>query len=314
MKMGTQTILGSGGVIGDELAKSLKDYGDKIRLVSRNPVKVNSTDELVSADLTNRQKTSDAVKGSQIVYLTVGLPYKIDIWQKSWPLIMSNVINACKEHAAKLVFFDNVYLYGKVDGWMTEETPVNPCSNKGEVRAKIAEQLMNEAGNGNLQALIARSADFYGLNAVNTMVHMMVFEKFKNGKKASWVLNDKAKHSMTYTPDAGRATAVLGNTPEAYNQVWHLPTDRNALTGEQFIEQVAKSYGVEAKYSVLGRGAFRTAALFNSLVKESMEMLYQLEYEYLFDSTKFEKKFFQATSYEKGIREIADRTSSPIRS
>ena len=80
----------------------------------------------------------NAVKGSQIAYLTVGLPYKTAIWQQSWPVIMSNLINACKEHSTKLVFFDNVYLYGRVDGWMTEETPINPCSKKVEVRAQIA--------------------------------------------------------------------------------------------------------------------------------------------------------------------------------
>ncbi len=301
-----QTILGSGGVIGKELAKSLKNYNTEIRLVSRNPKKVHPTDDIFSADLTNQQETRNAVKNSQIAYLTVGLHYKTEIWMKSWPVIMSNVINACKEHSTKLVFFDNVYMYGKVDGWMTEETSINPCSKKGEVRTQIAEQLMDEVKKGNIQALIARSADFYGPNAVNTMVSPMVFEKLKNGKKANWILNDKAKHSMTYTPDAGKATALLGNTVDAYNQVWHLPTDRNALTGEEFIKLIAEKYGVNPKYSVLNKFMITIAGLFNSLAKESMEMLYQLEYEYLFDSSKFEKQFFPATTYEKGIEEIVE--------
>ena len=303
--MSRHTILGSGGVIGHELAKNLKSYtGTDIRLVSRNPKKVNPTDEIVSANLINKQETMNALKGSQVAYLIVGLQYKTKIWQKSWPVIMSNVVNSCKEHSTKLVFFDNVYSYGKVDGWMTEETPANPCSKKGEVRAKIAEQLMNEVKKGNIEAMITRSADFYGPNAINTMVLPMVFEKLKNGKKANWVLNEKVRHSMTFTPDAGRATALLGNTNEAYNQVWHLPTDKNALTGEEFIKLVAKKFGVEPKYSVLNKFMINMAGLFNSIAKESLEMLYQLEYEYLFDSSKFEKQFSPATTYEKGIEEI----------
>ena len=51
---------------------------------------------------------------------------------------MSNSIEACKRAGAKLIFFDNVYMYGKAGGPMTEETPFNPCSKKGEIRAKIA--------------------------------------------------------------------------------------------------------------------------------------------------------------------------------
>jgi nucleoside-diphosphate-sugar epimerase len=117
-----------------------------------------------------------------------------------------------------------------------------------------------------------------------------------------WMVNDKVKHSFTYTPDAGKATALLGNTPEAFNQVWHLPSDRNALTGKEFIEEVAKSYNVPPKYTVLKKWLIRLGGIFNSLIKENIEMLYQMEYEYLFDSSKFEKKFFKPTPYREGIR------------
>lgn len=35
-----QTILGSGGAIGIELAKALKEFTSEIKLVSRNPKKI----------------------------------------------------------------------------------------------------------------------------------------------------------------------------------------------------------------------------------------------------------------------------------
>jgi nucleoside-diphosphate-sugar epimerase len=123
-----QTILGSSGVIGTEVAKALhKSFTKDIRLVSRDPKKVNPTDELFKADLMVRDQVMEAVKGSEIVYLLVGIQYSAKIWAVQWPVIMQNVIDACKEHKAKLVFFDNVYSYGKVEGWMTEETPYHHC-------------------------------------------------------------------------------------------------------------------------------------------------------------------------------------------
>ncbi|NCS88898.1 MAG: NAD-dependent dehydratase, partial [Ignavibacteria bacterium] len=128
-----------------------------------------------------------------------------------------------------------------------------------------------------------------------------VFEKLKTHKTANWLANDSVKHSFTYVPDAGNATAVLGNTPTAYNQIWHLPTDKDALTGKEFIEKVAACYNANPKYTVLKSWMMKAAGLFNPLAKESVEMLYQYEYEYLFDSTKFEKAFFQPTSYQTGI-------------
>lgn len=297
-----QTILGSSGVIGNELAKSLTQYTNKIRLVSRHPQKVNPTDELFTANLLKAEEVIKAVEGSEIVYLTVGIQYKTSMWQQQWPVIMKNVIEVCKKHNAKLVFFDNVYAYGKVSGWLKEDTPYNPVSKKGEVRKQVAKMIMNEVKNGNLKAIIARAADFYGPNTPLSFVTVTVFENFKKGKKAMWFLDAEKKHSFTYTPDAGKATAMLGNTDTAYNQIWHLPTCKNVLTGKEFIELTAKAFGVKPEYTVLKKWMIKVVGIFNSNVRESVEMLYQNDSDYLFDSTKFEKAFnFRPTSYEAGI-------------
>ena len=299
-----QTILGSSGIIGTELAKTLTQYTDRIRLVSRNPQKVNTSDELFTADLTDTQQVMNAVEGSGIVYLTVGLQYKINVWQNQWPLIMQNVIDACRTYKAKLVFFDNVYAYGLVKGWMKEDTLINPASKKGEVRAQIAQMINSEVEKGYLDAIIARAADFYGPNTPLSFVTATVFDNFKKGKKAQWFIDANKKHSMTYSPDAGKATAILGNTNSAYNQIWHLPTDKNTLTGKEFIELSAKAFGVNPDYMVLKKWMLQMVGLFVPVVKESIEMLYQNEYDYLFDSTKFEKTFnFKPTSYQAGIIE-----------
>lgn len=297
-----QTILGSTGVIGKELAKALPQYTNKIRLVSRNPKKVNDNDELASANLLNGEEIIKAVEGSEVVYLTAGIQYDIKIWQRDWPVIMKNVIEACKKNKSKFVFFDNVYSYGKVDGWMTEESPIKPDSEKGKVRAELTKMIMNEIEQGNLKAIIARAADFYGPNTPLSFVNIMVFENFKKGKKAQWFIDVNKKHSFTYTPDAGKGTAILGNTHSAYNQVWHLPTNKNVITGKEFIDLSAKAMGVKPEYMVVKKWMTQMLGLFNKVIKESVEMLYQNDSDYLFDSTKFEKTFYyEPVSYEEGI-------------
>lgn len=298
-----QTILGSGGIIANHLATSLPGYTNTIRLVSRNPRTVTGKEELLSADLMSAEQVMKAVKGSEIVYLTAGLHYNIKVWQEQWPTLMQNVINACRENGSKLVFFDNVYMYGKVDGPMNEETPFNPCSRKGEVRAKIASMILEEVAKGSLTALIARSADFYGPETYNSYLEMMVFANMKKGKSAQIMISKNLKHSFTYTPDAAKATALLGNTPSAFNQTWHLPTDIHVLTGQQFVEIAAKVLNVKPKITVLPKLMIQMAGLFNPLIKESVEMLYQYDSDYIFDSGKFDKAFkFDKVLYTEGIR------------
>jgi nucleoside-diphosphate-sugar epimerase len=298
-----QTILGSSGVIGKEVTKELhRSYTKDIRLVSRNPKQVNPTDQLFKADLLNSGEVREAVKGSEVVYLTAGIQYSAKIWAVQWPVIMRNVVDACMAEKAKLVFFDNVYAYGKVEGVMTEATPYNPCSKKGTTRLKVINMMMDEVKKGNLEGLIARAPDFYGPDTPLSFVNAVVFQNLAKGKKAQWMGDDRKKHSFIFTPDAGKATAILGNTPSAFNQVWHLPTDQNILTGKEFIELSAKTFGVKPDYMVLKRWMVQMAGLFNPIIKESVEMLYQNEVDYIFDSSKFEKAFgLIPTSYESGI-------------
>jgi nucleoside-diphosphate-sugar epimerase len=305
-----QTILGANGTIGSVLAKELVNYTDKIRLVSRNPRKVNETDELLPADLSNPAVVDQAVEGSDVVYLVVGFDYKLKVWEENWPMLMKATISACKKHNARLVFFDNVYLYDiNAIPHMTEESPINPPSKKGAVRKQIAQMVMDEVKAGTVLALIARSADFYGPDNDKSFVNEMVYKNFKKGKRANWFIDADKKHSFTYTPDAAKATALLGNTEDAYNTIWHLPTDKNALTGREFVELFSKEMKVANKIFVMPLWMLKIVGLFVPVLKEMPEMMYQYDRDYFFDSSKFEKRFkFKTTSYQEGVKLTVQRS------
>ncbi|GAB2776895.1 NAD-dependent epimerase/dehydratase family protein [Salinimicrobium soli] len=302
-----QTILGAGGPIGTELARALREYTSRIRLVSRKPEKVNPEDELFPADLRKWPQVKEAVKGSEVVYLTAGLPYKYRRWKKDWPVIVRNVIKACEKHDCKLVFFDNVYMYSRDSmGHMTEKSMVDPPSKKGRIRAEIAEMIMKEVWTENLQALIARSADFYGPGIEqNSILIETVFKPIKKNKRAMWLGNANCKHSFTFTPDAAKATAFLGNKEEAYGQVWHLPTAQNPPTGKQWVEYVGKEMNAKTDLWEVPKWMVRILGIFMPVMRETVEMMYQYNRNYVFDSSKIEEQFgLKPTSYKMGIREI----------
>lgn len=301
----THTILGANGTIATELIPVLKKHNVNIRLVSRKPQTIEGT-ESVTADALNAESVLAAIHGSDVVYLTIGLVYDAKIWKEQWPVIMRNVINACKITGAKLIFFDNIYMYGKIDGVITEESPYNYVSKKGRVRADVARMLLQEMAAGTITAAIARAADFFGPRVTDkSLPSVLVFDKLKNGSTSQWMINANVPRALNYTPDLAEALYIMATNEKAFGQVWHLPT-AEAITGKEFIKLAAKHMNGSEKVSVLPRWLLKVIGLFNPFMKESYEMNYQNEFPLRLSSAKFEKAFsFTPTPYEEAIKETA---------
>lgn len=300
------TILGAGGPVANALTQELSNHNETIKLVSRRPIKTTSNNiSWQKADLLNYNEVLEASKGSTVIYLCAGIIYDAEIWQQQWPVIMQNVINATKAVNARLIFFDNIYMYGLVDGPITEETPYKPISEKGKVRAKIADLLTAEIKAGNIQASILRAPDFYGTDSQNSFFDMMLLDKYAKKETAQWMGDPKKIHNFIYIPDAGKAMYLLGQNPQTDNQIWHAPT-ASPLTGTQFINLAANIYHVKPKFFRIYKPMLWLFGLFKKVVAGTVEMYYQYDHDYDFNSAKFEKAFnFKPTSYEDGIRHMS---------
>lgn len=306
-------ILGAGGAISNELVKLLAASGQPFRLVGRHPKPVEGATEVVAADLTDKEQTAKAVAGASVAYLTAGLKYDHKVWAAEWPRVMANAMEACKRAGAKLVFFDNVYMYGQVNGPMTEETPYHPCSRKGEVRAGIARMLEEAWKAGTLTAMIARSADFYGPGATNGIANVLVFEPMRKGGRAMCLGSDAMPHSYTYTPDAARALVALAERETAWNQTWHLPTAADPPTGRELIAMAAKAMGAEAKVRLLRPAMVKMLGWVKPIMGEVAEMMYQNTSPYVFDSNKYRLEFgFAGTPYAESVQATAEAVRSEI--
>ena len=296
------TILGARGVIGRELSHALSAASIPVRQVSREPKRVDPSDEVRAADLLDATATDTALAGSDVAYLVAGLKYDHAVWHDQWPRVMRNAIAACSRQKCRLVFFDNVYAYGRVEGLMTEEVPFNPTSKKGEVRARIATMLLDAMKSGAVEGMIVRAADFYGPHAVLSLTHSVVFERLRAGKTPQWVGNPNAVHTFTFTPDAGRAVAKLAQSEKAYGQTWHAPTSKEPITGADFVRLACTLAGKRYKLQVAPRWVLKLMGLFVPVLRENDEMMYQFEHDYRFDSTKIETAFgLTATTYREGI-------------
>jgi nucleoside-diphosphate-sugar epimerase len=301
-----QTILGANSAVATELAKELKKHTENIRLVSRNPKKVNDTDQLMQADLSNARLLDEAVKGSEVVYVTIAFDYKTSVWKEKWPSFMKNLIESCKKHKTEIVFLDNMYMYDhNYLSNMTEETPINPSSKKGMIRKEVADSLVNAYKNGEVKGLIARAADFYGPGVEKSAFTQTVYGNLLKDKNPQWLGKLDVIHNFTYSKDIGKALALLGNTEDAFNQVWHLPTTEEKLTSRQWIELMMNAMNKQKKISVLPVSAMGLVGFFVPIIKELKDVSYQLDRDYYFNSSKFNKRFnFTPTDPKEAMREI----------
>lgn len=307
-----QTILGANGQIATELARELKrGYTSDLRLVSRNPRKVNDTDTLMSANLLDSQQTLDAVKGSRIVYFTAGLPPDTVLWEAQLPTMLKNALDASRAAGARFAYFDNTYMYPQDARLLTEDAPFAPVGRKGKVRAAMAQMVLEEMARGDIPVLIGRAPEFYGPGKTQSFTNALVIEKLAAGKKPRVPVRDDTRRTLIFTPDASRALAALGNTPDAFGQTWHLPCDDERPTYKAFVAMAAQLWGREPAYAVISKWALTAAGLFSKPVREIRELLPRYEQDNLFDSTKFKCRFpgFEVTTYRQGLERIRQEES-----
>lgn len=307
------TILGAGGPVGKSLATALTNLNKPVRLVSRQPLLTNKGQSWFKADLTIQQEVIDALEGSEVAYLTIGLPYSTKIWREYWPLVMKNVTTACLHHGTRLVFFDNIYALSRDHlNPITESSPLQPSSKKGEIRAEVIKILMESVEKKGLLGLIARSADFLTLEENKGMIKPLLYDRMKKNQRAQWICNAKVIHTFSYLPDLGKGTALLGTTPDVMQQVWNLPTDPSPMTGVDWIRLMAEEMPASEKYTTISAGMIRFLGLFIPYMRELVEMLYQYDRDYYFDSSKFNRYFkFIPTPPREAIQQMLKEIENP---
>ncbi|MBN8482966.1 MAG: NAD-dependent epimerase/dehydratase family protein [Xanthomonadales bacterium] len=306
-----QTILGANGQIAIELARELRRHHTReITLVSRHPRALDAADRVVAADLLDARQTADAVRGSRIVYFTAGLPPDARLWEAQFPTMLANALAACRAAGAAFAYFDNTYMYPQDGRRLDEGTAFAPNGPKGRVRARMAEAVLAEMARGDIPVLIARAPEFHGPGRTQSFTNALVIDRIRAGRKARVPLRDDTRRTLIWTPDASRALAVLGNTPDAYGQTWHLPCCDDRPTYAHYVTIACDVFGRAPAWTVLRHWQLVAAGLFSKPAREIRELLPRYAHDNLFDSTKFKRRFpdFAVTSYRAGLEYVRDES------
>jgi nucleoside-diphosphate-sugar epimerase len=259
----------------------------------------------MAADIGTPEGARQACEGAAVVYHCAQPPYTK--WPELFPPMTEAVLDGAAEAGAKLVFADNLYVYGPPDGPMTEETPQRAQGKKGRIRIQMADAVLDAHADGRLRVTIGRSSDYYGPRGTASTVGENIMKPALHGKRVRWLGSLDQPHTLNYLEDMGRALVTLGERDEADGQVWHLPA-AEPLTGRQFLELLFEEAREPPKLGIASRPMIRIGGLFSPLLREVNETLYQFERPFVSDASKFQASFgaFEPTPHRAAVRRTVD--------
>lgn len=307
MKENLHVVLGGAGAIGTAVINELLNKKLKVKAIERTK-NVDGV-ETYHTNLLDHSQTMTALDDASHIYVCVGLPYKSVVWESDWPKLMGNVIAAAAKNNAKIIFFDNIYMYGppplKVP--FDENHSQEPVTRKGRVRKQTADLVLKAHRDEKIQALIARSADFYGHRAVNSPFYIQFLERMLTGKAPQSLSKRGIKHTFAYTMDNAQAIVRLALDETSYGEVWHLPVG-DPITFDDVLDMMNKTMQTSFTVQYTPKPLLHVLPLFIPPVKEVKEMLYQFNQPYIMSWDKLRKKYpdITPTPYAEGIKTMIE--------
>lgn len=277
------TVLGAGPV-GRAVTDRLIGRGDRPTVISRSGTAIPGA-QAVAADISDPSAAKELLSGSSVVFQCAQPPYHR--WVEDFPTLQRSVLDGCEAGGTPLIALENLYGYGRPDGPMSEDHPMRPHTAKGRVRAEMWDALLEAHTSGRVQTAAVRASDFVGPGALLTAYGERFFPRLLAGRKAELLGNPNARHSITFVPDVAEAMVRVAEEPARWGRAWHVPT-APAITQAEIVRLSAEIAGVEPGYSMVHPWMLRLAGLVNPGAKETIEMLYEFEDDFVIDSSAAE--------------------------
>jgi nucleoside-diphosphate-sugar epimerase len=299
-------VLGASGGTGRSIVDELARQGRRVRAVSRGAISgLPAGVEPVRADLYDPADAARAVAGSSVVYHAAQPAYAQ--WDGNFERLNASIADATATAGARLVFADNLYMYGPGGSPMTEETPQRATDRKGTLRIRLAADLLARHKRGQLEVVLGRSSDYFGPYGENTGPGERVFGAAVQGKSAGALGRTDVPHSFSYLPDLARAMIILGERDGSAGRAWHLPVT-DPMTVRAFLERIYAVAGAPLKIQLAGPLTVKVIGLFVPVMREVGVVLYQWQGPWVSDWSAFETAFgpFERTPLDQAIATTLD--------
>ena len=284
--MTRHVVLGAGPVA-RAIVTSARHRGIEVDVVSRRGTELSGA-RSIAADVLDSERLAGIISGAAAVYQSSQPAYHR--WPEEFPAMQESIVGAVRGTDAVLVAVENHYGYGPVDRPLTEDLPLIATGRKGKVRGDMWRSLEAEHRAGRIKVTAGRASDFFGPHAEGSVVGDRFFPPLLKGKKAELFGNPDALHTYTFVVDFGEALVRLALDERSLGRAWHVPS-APAVSTRTFLSMAAAAAGVEPKSVTRSPFQLRLAGLFIPPAKESIEMLYEFNEDFLVDHSAYAALF-----------------------
>ncbi|AKU92306.1 saccharopine dehydrogenase NADP-binding domain-containing protein [Vulgatibacter incomptus] len=284
--MSLHVIVGAGPV-GAGVARLLVERGDQVRVVTRHGTGLaHPSVERIAADAADAEKLASLVRGASTLFNCASPQYHR--WLTDWPPLASSLLAAAERSGAVLATASNLYGHGRVQGPITNETPLAATHPKLKLRADIWRDALAAHRAGRVRATEVRGSDYPEANSVFSLA---VAQPLLAGKRAFVPSPLDVPHSWTSIRDVARTLVAVATDERAWGKAWLVPT-HPPLTMRQLAERLAKAVGAPPpKLTAIPYGVLWTAGLASPLFRELRTTWYQFEHPFVVDSSATERTF-----------------------
>jgi len=287
-------VLFGAGQVGHALAGLLLHAGKRVRIAKRSTAGAPQGAEVIQGDATDPVFCAQAAQGAATVYHCMNPPYNARLWAELVPHWLDNLIAAAGRAGARIVVLDSVYMLGRPGGRpLDDDTPLNPCSRKGEIRARATERLFEAHRRGDVLGTAGRASDYYGPGGTVTHMGDQFWPRALAAKRAWVLVNPDAVHTYHYIPDVAAGLMTLGCVDsDVYGRPWMLPCVRPGAMRE-LVVRFSRKLGREIRLSSVPRWMVHASGIFIPLLREVDEMMYQWDEPFVINDRRFRERFQQ---------------------
>ncbi len=307
MAMSDVTVVLGYGAVGRATVQFLLARGDAVRVAQRSrPNDLPAGADFVSCDVLDAASVRRAIEGARQAVLSVGFPYDSRVWRRVWPKTITNVIDACAQTGARIVFIDNLYMLGPQDAPRREDMPLSDKSEKAAILSEVTRIWSVAATAGRVRLAALRCTDFYGPDVPVSHVGSTGFGALAQGKPALLLAPPDTPHDFAYVPDIARAVATLLDAPDdAYNQVWNMPC-APTQTPREILAMGAQALGVKLRIRAVPLWLLPVLGIGARFMREVADVGFTWDRPYVVDGTKFTQRFgFAVTPLADSARATA---------
>ncbi len=258
--------------------------------------------DIQACDASKPDEVTQLCKETDAIYFCAMPPYTN--WPEQFPPLVTGFLKGAARTDTKLIFGDNLYMYGPTNGApITEELPHIAPGHKGRTRAHIARYFMDAHERGDNLVTIGRTSDFYGPLTLNAIIGEVLLDAVFSGKTANLLGNIDLPHTFSYIKDFARGLVTLGQHEKAFGKAWHTPCAPTVSTREM-LALIEAELGGKIKTRAAGNTMVSMLGLFNPVLKEVKEMMYTWREPYIVDHSKYEQAFgAEITPHKEAIAE-----------